>query len=243
MRTFYKSFFFFFSLFFSTSLYAAPVIPPSQILGHDLSVEQLRQAAEAGDPDAQYALGYLYYHGKEVDQNTTAALNWIKRASVQGQEQALVAMRILTANKTTSSRMPPFKMVNVVATKKDEEIVSSLAGAASSENISAKKVIGVTTLDTINKKPLTSILSAPDSYFTIQLLISSNKAEIERYIRDNYLGNNANYYLTQKHTYVLLYGAYPTRAAAQATLLNLPAAVKAQKPWIKQINQVKTSIQ
>jgi TPR repeat protein len=58
-------------------------------------IAQLEQAAQAGDPDAQYAMGYMYYEGKNLPEDKEAARNWIKRAAVQGQPQAMEAIRLI----------------------------------------------------------------------------------------------------------------------------------------------------
>jgi len=240
MRTLSKPLFFLISLLFCIPLHAAPVnLPPSAIQSNSLSVEQLQQAAEAGDPDAQYALGYMYYNGKNVSPDTQMGLNWIKRASVQGQEQAIEAMRLLAPAKMESKRVS-----QTTTSLSSEESDANISGPDESPAPASQKTPPAKTrMATTNEdKPTTAILSAPGSYFTIQLLLTANKIELDRYIRTHALGNQANYYPTKKHGYVLLYGAYKTRTEAQASLLKLPAAVKAQKPWIKQISQVKGSV-
>jgi DamX protein len=227
------------------SSYAAPAnIPSSQIQLDSLSLDQLQQAAEAGDPDAQYALGYLYFTGKNVPEDKQTGLNWIKRASVQGQEQAIEAMRVLgnpmgdnsakTASKVTSTTTVSSEETDVVSTPKpnNRPAVSPLPAPAKSTPVKPATVIEASSI---------AILNAPANYYTIQLLLTSNKAELQRYINTHALGNKAHYYTTKKG-YVLLYGSYKTRAEARADLLKLPGEVKAQRPWVKEISQVKKSI-
>jgi TPR repeat protein len=48
------------------------------------SLQQLRQAAGAGNADAQTRLGLLYYRGRGVPQDFTEALRWSRRAADQG---------------------------------------------------------------------------------------------------------------------------------------------------------------
>jgi septal ring-binding cell division protein DamX len=212
-------------LLFCTPLYAVETnIPASEIQNSGLSVEQLQQAAEAGDPDAQYALGYLYYYGKNVSQNTQIGLNWIKRASVQGQEQALEAMRTLAPN-----TVPPKVVVQTTVSVTTKEMNKPTQTPPAVKSVQTSVV-------SENKEALNG------SDYTIQLLITSNKAELNRYIQKHGLGSKATYYPTQKHGYVLVYGTYKTRAEAQAGLAKLPASIRAQKPWIKQLSQVKKNI-
>ena len=47
-----------------------------------------RKAAEQGLANAQFALGNMYEQGRGVPQNTSEALQWLRKAEVQGQDKA-----------------------------------------------------------------------------------------------------------------------------------------------------------
>lgn len=49
--------------------------------------------AATGNDQAQYTLGYLYFHGLGVEKSEAQAMNWIQRAAVQGNKKALQALR------------------------------------------------------------------------------------------------------------------------------------------------------
>jgi len=49
-----------------------------------------------GQPDAQYAVGYMLYYGKGVVENQQIGEAWIREAAVHGQSQAEQALRLLT---------------------------------------------------------------------------------------------------------------------------------------------------
>ena len=51
-------------------------------------VKQLIQSAQAGDANAQYNLGVLYFDGKDVPQNYLEAAKWYSCAADQGDKQA-----------------------------------------------------------------------------------------------------------------------------------------------------------
>lgn len=197
-------------IFFSSGVFAlARHIAPSQIPLDNFSVEQLQQAAEAGDPDAQYALGYMHYYGKRVSQNTQLAINWMKRASVQGQEQASRALSLL-GQKQTQEQEPQVETV----------------GAKNTQKLAAAK----------KTKEQKSTSKAQSGGYTIQLLSSSNKQKIENYIKQNNLQGKATYAQNKnkgKLSYTLTYGNYKTRAEAQAAIAKLPEKVRSQKPWVK----------
>jgi TPR repeat protein len=51
--------------------------------------------AAEGNRDAEYALGYLYYYGYGVTQDTATGIFWIKKSAAQGYEPAMLALKSL----------------------------------------------------------------------------------------------------------------------------------------------------
>ena len=84
---------------------------------HSFQVQDYRQAfirlkpeAQKGQPDAQYAVGYMYYYGQGVVEDRKRAWYWITCAAKAGQPDAIEAMNILGRHarrvpKTSSSFM------------------------------------------------------------------------------------------------------------------------------------------
>ncbi len=54
--------------------------------------EYIKKAAEADNPDAQYRLSSMYWHGKGVDANYEAAFLWCRRAAFQEHVKAAYAL-------------------------------------------------------------------------------------------------------------------------------------------------------
>lgn len=54
--------------------------------------ERLIVEAEAGNPDAQYTIGYMYFEGQGVSRDEDRALRWIQRAAENGSRQAVTAL-------------------------------------------------------------------------------------------------------------------------------------------------------
>ena len=85
------------------------------------SFMQVEQAARSGDPDAQYALGYLYYYGIGTTQDRQAGLVWIRKAAAQGQSVAQEALRTLattpaaTKNSLQTTNSQPTVFTNAAA--------------------------------------------------------------------------------------------------------------------------------
>ncbi|MBN9230060.1 MAG: hypothetical protein BGO90_08355 [Legionella sp. 40-6] len=62
---------------------------------------RLKPLAVKGLPDAQYAVGYMYYYGKGVVEDRKKAWFWISAAANAGQPDALVAAKMLDGNMNT----------------------------------------------------------------------------------------------------------------------------------------------
>ena len=48
------------------------------------------KAAQKGNTDAQFSLGYMYYNGEGIEKNKKEAAHWLKEASKNGNETAEV---------------------------------------------------------------------------------------------------------------------------------------------------------
>jgi TPR repeat protein len=48
--------------------------------------------AAAGNDKAQYALGYLFYHGMGVEKNERQAMHWVQQAAAKGNLKAIQAL-------------------------------------------------------------------------------------------------------------------------------------------------------
>lgn len=70
---------------------------------HSFQIQNYRQAfirlkpeADKGQPDAQYAIGYMYYYGQGVVEDRKKAWYWITCAAKAGQTDAIRAVKILS---------------------------------------------------------------------------------------------------------------------------------------------------
>lgn len=76
-------------------------VPASACIGnaylqkYGCSTRRINQAAKSGDPDAQYALGYMYYYGIGTVRDKETAKMWIDRAAKQGQPLAKKAEELI----------------------------------------------------------------------------------------------------------------------------------------------------
>jgi TPR repeat protein len=59
------------------------------------AMQQLLGPACDGNAQAQYAVGYMYYYGYGVAQDTEVGYFWIKRSANQGNRAAIEALRLM----------------------------------------------------------------------------------------------------------------------------------------------------
>lgn len=70
------------------------------LMKYGCSISKIQAAAEAGSPDAQYALGYMYYYGIDTVKDQQTAQLWIQRAAAQGQPLAKKAWSLMHSGAT-----------------------------------------------------------------------------------------------------------------------------------------------
>ncbi len=66
-----------------------------QIQNYRQAFIRLKPEADKGQPDAQYAIGYMYYYGQGVVEDRKQAWYWINCAARAGQADAIEALKIL----------------------------------------------------------------------------------------------------------------------------------------------------
>lgn len=59
-----------------------------------------------GHPEAQYAVGYMYYYGYGVAQDTEVGYFWINRAAAKNFAPAIKALEVINRNNAVSKRKP-----------------------------------------------------------------------------------------------------------------------------------------
>lgn len=82
--------------------------------------------------------------------------------------------------------------------------------------------------------------------YAVQLMGASQERGILSFIKTHKLGGHAAYFRTRYRGhawYVLLYGVYPNRPAAQAALKRLPATLRKTSPWVRSLASVRTAIE
>ena len=65
------------------------------------AMRDLLPAAAGGNAEAQYAVGYMYYYGYGVTQDTDVGHFWIKRAANQHYMPAIKALELINKNQVS----------------------------------------------------------------------------------------------------------------------------------------------
>ena len=81
--------------------------------------------------------------------------------------------------------------------------------------------------------------------FTVQVIASSDRKEVERFLAIHQLsGPNSifSFKRGEETWYSLVHGLFPTIEEAQNSIRNLPDAVQAKNPWIRQIRRIHDSL-
>lgn len=197
---------------------------------YNCSIDQVEQAAERGEPDAEYALGYMYYYGIDTAQDTQTAAIWIKRAAAQGQPLAIKAAKLMGKQsyptQGSATMHPHHGVVNHHAEYHpakhhavSHHLVSHHAFSAAIGNIAA----------------------VPASHYTLQVMGSRDAARVKGFASKHHLGDRA---ATYNSTFkggpwtVLIYGNYSDMNAAEVGKHHLPAALKGMHPWVKSYRAV-----
>src|SRR3990167_7844375 len=116
---------------------------------YDCSLSRVEEAAQSGDPDAQYALGYMYFYGIGTVRDTKAAKLWIRRAAAQGQPLAIRATHILNYKE-----YPGMGRASISASSNNNNNASSGTSSTESRSIHANAPEGPTSAHVPSYKQL-----------------------------------------------------------------------------------------
>ncbi len=193
------------------------------------SLEKIQKAATHGNPDAQYALGYMYYYGVNTVQDADSAQLWIARAAAQGQPLAKKALAMLNGTAVTTIKAVQPKMVQPNAVKYKRSKPATIAARTKNKlaHMEAR------------------LMHQPKGGYTIQLMGSHNLGVVKSFIKRHHLSAKATYYQTTFHNsnwYMLLYGQYKTAQEAHLAVAKLPSSLRRGSPWIKPNRDVQAEI-
>jgi septal ring-binding cell division protein DamX len=201
---------------------------------------KLLPLASEGNVEAEYAVGYMYYYGYGVTQDTESGLFWIEKSAAKQYQPAIKALAIIKENKVSEE---PTQQLTAEQSIKEESDEVLKALVASNKTDTSTQPIYAEALATLPKQSETDEKQAADfnavhqKKYTLQLMGSSNLADIKRTQAHLHIENNS-YCVQTMHNghewYVLAYGKYPAPYLAKLAIDNLPQNVRTMNPWVRE---------
>ncbi len=90
------------------------------------------------------------------------------------------------------------------------------------------------------------LLRQDAAWYAIQIMAVSKLQPLLEFVKQHPLRTNLAYYRTErdgKDWYVLVAGVFPDRAAAEAAIEDMPVEIKANLPWVRQLESLQRAIQ
>jgi septal ring-binding cell division protein DamX len=209
--------------------------------------------AIAGEPWAQYTLGYMYYYGQGVALDSQMAKHWIQLAAKQNYAPAQYALDRMT------SQQPP-RDVSMDSSISDG-VVSGVAAGMDKQQAAQPSSQPMAT--TTSPTPPATIMgpagasqteqadngikghnwiAAQDpQQFTVQLIGFGNEMAAIRYIHNNHLESQSAYYSTRRFGrpwFAVIYGKFSSRDAAHQALKRLPSVLRSASPWVRSFRDI-----
>jgi DamX protein len=217
------------------------------------ALDRVEAAAEQNEPDAEYALGYMYYYGIGTVRDEQTAILWIQRAAGQGQSLAMSAMKVIRT--TQYPKMGSAKVVSApkkrTRTKQQASPMKSSATTKASKpaqvTLPATKVVPQKTTMSPQQPSYSkqSMLSAVKNHYTIQLMASHDLSVVKAFIKQSSLGKKVGYYHTNfqhENWYVVIYGDFSSVQDAKLAMAKLPLSLQRAHPWVKSYRTVQKEI-
>lgn len=220
------------------TLYAAGEYKPA--------FRQLLPLAADGKAEAQYAVGYMYYYGYGVAQDSESGLFWMTKSATQNYAPAIAALGMLDRREPLPSHSqplykgeePPIRKSQNIAphqpciqpetTDRENDVLRTLPVRRSipRENLS----------QATTRKPLLNTPAIPASSYALQLRGAYDLNVIKR-LRDSLALDQTSQiwrmHQDGKDWYVLTYGKYHSITDATLALDRLPAKLQELGPWVR----------
>lgn len=217
-----------------------------------MAVHWWRKAAEQGFGPAQFNLGSALLEGNGIQRDRVAALRWYRRAAANGHPQAQTFLgqiaEALPRRARESGGAGAVPQTATGAENAGDTVKPQHADARAKAQSSAP-----TTTDAAAPLPTTVAAAQPapsgcaawldrDALpFTVQLLSSRAAGDVSAYAQQHALSETAtcSYVVKGRRWHALLFGRFPSAAAALAAL---PAAVRADGAYVRRIAEIRTAV-
>jgi len=209
----------------------------------------LEPLAIKGHSQAQYTLGYLYYYGLGITQNSEVGKRWISSSAAKNNQLALKALELIskeeksTAKEGKLDRAEP-DISNVEAPVTIEE--SPIEVVTAKKTPSAPLEVAPAAQQEIKPIQQGWVFNQPPGSYTIQLTSLTNEAAAKRFLDSNPLNGVTkliSYDSQGSRRYGIIYGSFLTYTEAKEALANLPDTLAKMSPWIRNFIHIQELLQ
>lgn len=208
---------------------------------YDEAQQHWLKAAELEHARAMFNLGLLHEQGKIADASSSKADDWFVLASKRGYVAAdyQLGLRWLAQggrDEEANALISKAAQAGYAAARRHGKgrVVAKSKVRLDSKVSSPSKYLGETWIK--SKRP---------DYWTIQMLASKDRSQIESFIDEHQLHREAAYFTEGSGDgilYKLIYGAYDNKDKAEFARQNLPPAMSDFGPWLRPISSVQRLI-
>ncbi len=192
-----------------------------------------------GHSQAQYALGYLYYYGLGISQNSEVGEKWIKSAAREGHQRAIKALELISKERVTEKETIETEQTPISTAEFAVEAITPPA-TGTSKDLSTQALIPKSNTEVETEADSWISVQPPNNY-TVQLTSLKSEAAAKNFLSNNPLDLTTKLlpYSVQGETrYGIIYGSFPTYAEAKEALNNLPDNLLKSSPWIRNFKHI-----
>jgi septal ring-binding cell division protein DamX len=215
---------------------------------------QLLPLAAEGIPQAEYGVGYMYYYGYGVTQDSESGIFWMNKAATAHYAPAIRALAAIQEISLKQEKIPSPSTESTLIRNNNTHMENKIEKDPLLETLTTPPsppeghVLimpqrNETTSPESKSQPFKKINTfiSADKKYTLQLLGSYSLSFLqERQVQLN-LKTSTSIGRT-KHNgrdwYVLTYGAYPALANAELAKFDLPKKIKDFNPWIRKCDEL-----
>ncbi len=226
---------------------------------------QLLPLAAEGIPQAEYGVGYMYYYGYGVTQDTESGIFWMNKAAAAHYAPAIRALAAISENNikdaqqrkyTHESATPKINQIHAENDKIEPEIAKNAIREAFNKtpaerqgHVTVMPLEDQTTVassksqqpEKVSNITTPTVENANPQKYTLQILGSYYLSSLKARQAQLNLGVPTHIGQTKyngRDWYVLTIGQYPALGNAELAKLDLPKKVKDYKPWIRKCDEL-----
>lgn len=184
--------------------------------------QRLFPVARDGRPDAQYAIGYMYYYGYGVSQDTSTGLQWMRRSAVQGYPAAIKALDMIEHRDSFAQKPHQSQLKDNYGVTERGDVMNQ------SKKSPAKKMPSTPAVMTSQ--------NTKSSRYVLQLFGDYKIAAVQDLQKQLHLANDGHVWHTKhlgRDWYILTTGHFDTVASANTAMNSLPTHIKSMHPWVR----------